>query len=58
MREKGKETRGWEEGRFAPRDEGLPLDREKTDVAHKQKEVYKEKRGKKVFNFNWAMLIM
>ena len=35
-----------EEGHLFPRDKGLPLDREETDVAHRKMEVYKGTRGR------------
>jgi hypothetical protein len=38
-------------------DTGLPLDREETDVAHRQMAVYKGTRGNPydgMFNFDWA----
>ena len=44
MREKWKVT-GRRAGVFVSEGEGLPLDREETDVAHRQMVVYKGKRG-------------
>lgn len=55
--EEGKEQ-GREQGYLPWRDKGLPLDREETDVAHRQMAVYKGKRETscqdELVNFNWA----
>ena len=48
MREKGKGHKGKGEGVFVSEDKGLPLDRGETDMAHRQKVVYKGKGGKPV----------
>ena len=44
MREKGKD-REWGERYLPQRDKGLSLDREETDMAHLNMEVYKGKMG-------------
>lgn len=57
MREKGKGTTEMEERYLPQRDKGLLLDREETDVAHRQMAVYKGTRGNPydgMFNFDWA----
>ena len=44
--DRGNGRRGREQGRdLHQRDKGLPLDREETDMAHRQMVVYKGKRG-------------
>ena len=45
MREKGKGTRERRKEYLFHKDKGLPLDREKTDMAQRQMAVYKAKRG-------------
>ena len=48
MREKEKGTREGGKGIFALEDKELPLDREETDVAHRQMAVYKGEMGNPV----------
>jgi hypothetical protein len=40
MRKKGKGAKGKRERYLPQRDKGLPLDKEETDMAHRQMEVY------------------
>lgn len=59
MKEKGKDTSEWRGRFFLGGGKELPLDREDTDVAHRQMAVYKGKSGSsmlgtEVFNFNLA----
>ena len=45
MREKGKGTREKGKGYLPQKDRGLPLDREETDMAHRQMAVCKNEVG-------------
>lgn len=45
MKEKGKDTSEWRGRFFLGGGKELPLDREDTDVAHRQMAVYKGKSG-------------
>lgn len=42
---------------LVPEDKGLPLDREETDMAHKQMAVYKGKGGKDYVRMKCLILI-
>lgn len=58
LRERGKGTGERGKGYLSQGNKGVPLDRDETDIAHRQMAFYKGNKGTpcsdEVFNFNWV----